>query len=50
MAQEVQYMHALSRELRLDPGCIPIGMDNSAALVLIADPISAGRSMHIDVV
>jgi hypothetical protein len=50
VAKEVQYMHALSRELRLDPGCIPIGIDNSAAFSLIADPISAARTKHIDVV
>jgi hypothetical protein len=49
-AKEVQYMHALSRELRLDPGCIPIGIDNTAAFSLIAHPISAARTKDIDVV
>jgi hypothetical protein len=43
-------MHALARELQLDPGCIPIGIDNTAACSLIADPISAALTKHIDVV
>jgi hypothetical protein len=50
VAREVQYMHAFARELRLDTGCIHIGIENSAALSLIADPISAARTKHNDVV
>jgi hypothetical protein len=36
--------------MKLDPGCIPIDLDNRAALFLIADPVSAARTRHIDVV
>jgi Reverse transcriptase (RNA-dependent DNA polymerase) len=50
LAKEVQYIHQLARELGLDPKCIPIGCDNSMAVQLIADPISAARSKHIDIV
>jgi hypothetical protein len=46
----VQYVHALAQGMQLDPGCIPIGTDNQAALFLVADPVSAARSKHIVVV
>jgi hypothetical protein len=50
VAKEVQYIHALAQGMQLDPGCIPIGLDNRAALFLIEDPVSAARTKHIDVV
>jgi hypothetical protein len=50
LAKEVQYVHQLSRDLGLDPQCIPIGCDNSMAVQLISDPISAARTKHIDVI
>jgi hypothetical protein len=50
VAKEVQYVHALALGMKLDPGCIPIGLDNRAALFLIEDPVSAARTKHIDVV
>ncbi len=50
VAKEVQYMHALAQGMHLHPGCIPIGLDNRAALFLIEDPVSAARTKHIDVV
>jgi hypothetical protein len=49
VAIEVQYLHALSQELKLAPGCIPIGIDNAAALFLVQDPVSAARTKHMDV-
>jgi hypothetical protein len=36
--------------MKLDPGCIPIDLNNRAALFLIEDPVSAARTKHIDVV
>jgi hypothetical protein len=50
VAKEVQYIHALALGMKLDPGCIPIGLDNRAALFLIEDPVSAARTKHIDIV
>jgi hypothetical protein len=50
VAKEVQYVHALAQGMQLDPGCIPIGIDNRAALFLVEDPVSAARTKHIDVV
>jgi hypothetical protein len=50
VAKEVQYVHALAPGMQLDPGCIPIGIDNRAALFLVEDPVSAARTKHIDVV
>jgi hypothetical protein len=49
VAEEVQYLHALAQGMQLDPGCIPIGIDNQAALFLVEDPVSAARTKHIDV-
>jgi hypothetical protein len=49
LAKEVQYVHHLSRDLGLDPQCIPIGCDSSMALQLISDPIFAASTKHIDV-
>jgi hypothetical protein len=50
VAKEVQYVHALAQGMQLDPGCIPIGIDNRAALFLVEDPVSAALTKHIDVV
>jgi hypothetical protein len=50
LAKEVQYVHQLARELGLDPQCIPVGCDNSMAVQLISDPLSAARTKHIDVI
>lgn len=50
LAKEAQYIHQLASQFGLKPGCIPVGCDNSAALNLIADPISAARTKHIDVI
>jgi hypothetical protein len=41
-------VHTLAQGMQLDPGCIPIGTDNRAALYLVGDPVSAAK--HIDVV
>jgi hypothetical protein len=40
----------LARELGLDFRCIPMGCDNSMAVQLISDPISAARTKDIDVI
>lgn len=50
VAKEVQYLHALAQGMQLNPGCIPIGIDNHAALFFIEDPVSAARTKNIDVV
>jgi hypothetical protein len=50
LAKEAQYLHQLARQFDLKPGCIPAGCDNRAALSLIADPISAARTKHIDII
>jgi hypothetical protein len=50
VVKEVQNIHALALGMKLDPGCIPIGLDNRAALFLIEDPVSAARTKHIEVV
>jgi hypothetical protein len=50
VAKEVQHLHALSQELKLSPGCIPIGIDNAATLFLVQNPVSAARTKHIDVI
>jgi Reverse transcriptase (RNA-dependent DNA polymerase) len=50
LAKEVQYIHQLACQFGLQPGAIPVGCDNSAALHLIADPISAARTKHIDII
>jgi hypothetical protein len=50
VGNEVQYLHALSQELKFAPGCIPFGIDDAAALFLVQDPVSAARIKHIDVI
>ena len=50
LAKEVQYIHQLARELGLDPQCIPVGCDNTMAIQLIDDPLSAARAKHIDII
>lgn len=50
VAKELQYLHQLACQFGLNPGCIPVGTDNSAALRLIDDPISMARTKHIDVI
>lgn len=50
VAKELQYIHQLAAQFGLVPGCIPVGCDNNAAMSLIADPISAARAKHIDVI
>ena len=49
-AKEVQYIRQLAEQLGIFPGCIPVGCDNNAAISLIADPISAARTKHIDII
>ena len=34
----------------LQPGCVPVGTDNVAALRLIEDPVFVARTKHVDVV
>ena len=50
VAKEVQYIYQPPTQLGLTPGCIPVGCDNNAAISLIADPISAARTKHHDVI
>lgn len=50
VAKELQYIHALALQMGLQPGCIPVGIDNEAALSLIQDPLSMARTKHIDVI
>jgi hypothetical protein len=50
VAKELQYIHALALQMGLQPGCIPVGIDNEAALRLIQDPLSVARTKHIDVI
>jgi hypothetical protein len=50
VAKELQNIHALALQMGLDPGCIPVGIDNEEALRLIQDPLSIARTKHIDVI
>jgi hypothetical protein len=50
VAKEIQYVHQLAPQLGITPGCIPVGCDNNAAMSLVADPISAARTKHIDII
>jgi hypothetical protein len=50
VAKELQYIHQLAPDFDLVPGCIPVGCDNSAALSLVEDPLSAARTKHIDII
>ena len=50
LTKEVQYIRQLFKECGQEPGCIPVGIDNEAAIRLINDPISAARTKHIDIV
>jgi hypothetical protein len=50
VAKELQYIHQLAPQLGATPGCIPVGCDNNAAMSLVADPISAARTKHIDII
>jgi hypothetical protein len=50
VAKELQYAHQLAPDLGLLPGCVPVGCDNSAALSLVEDPLSAARAKHIDII
>jgi hypothetical protein len=50
VAKELQYIHALAVQMGLNPGSIPVGIDNEAALRLIQDPLSIARTKHIDII
>jgi hypothetical protein len=50
VTNELQYLHQLAVQFGLSPGCIPVGCDNNAAMSLVADPISAARTKHIDII
>jgi hypothetical protein len=50
VAKELQYIHQLAAQFGLTPGCLPVGCDNNAAMSLVADPISASRTKHIDII
>jgi hypothetical protein len=44
LTKEVHYMHQLTRELGVDPQCIPIGCDKTMAVELIAVHFFAARA------
>ena len=50
LEKEFHYIHQLATQFGLVTRCIPVVCDNNAALSLIADPISAARAKHIDII
>jgi hypothetical protein len=50
VAKDIDNVHALATQFGLQPGCIPAGIDNAAALRLIDESASMSRTKHIDIV
>jgi hypothetical protein len=44
----LQYNHQFAAQFGRTPGCVPVGCVNNAAMSLVADPISAARTKHMD--
>jgi hypothetical protein len=50
IAKKLQYIHQLAAQFGLTPGCIPVGCDNNEAMSHVANPVSAARTKHIDII